>query len=57
MSVVWRYYLGIAVGCIVLVMCLLTKLPIFFFLFFAVWLFYALQRCPDCKKLFKRNRL
>jgi hypothetical protein len=29
MSIVWRYYLGIAVGFIVVAMWLLTRLPIF----------------------------
>jgi len=57
MSVVSRYYLGVAANWAVLVMWFLTKLPIFLFLFFPVWLFYALQACPDCNALFKKNRL
>jgi len=57
MSIVWRYYIGIAVGFIVVAMWLLTRLPVFLVLFFGVWLFYALLRCPNCKALFKRNRL
>jgi hypothetical protein len=35
----------------------LTKLPIFLIAVFGIWIFYALLRCPNCKALFKRNRL
>jgi hypothetical protein len=57
MSIVWRYYLGIVVGFLVVAMYALTKLPIFLILTLGIWLFYAFLRCPDCKTLFKRNRL
>jgi hypothetical protein len=57
MSVFWQYYLGIAVGWLVLMGYLLLKVPIFLVLLVGVWLFYTLLRCPDCKTLIKRNRL
>jgi len=55
-SVLWQYYLGIAVGALLIIAFLLTKAPIFLVLAFATWLFYALLRCPECKSLIKRNR-
>jgi len=57
MSVVFRYYLGILVGTLVVVMWFLTKLPVLLVLCIGIWLFYALQACPDCNKLFMKNRL
>ena len=57
MSVLWQYYLGIAVGTLVLIGFLLTKAPILLVPVLGVWLFYAFLRCPDCKTLIKRNRL
>ena len=57
MSIVWRYYLGILVGTLLLAFYSLTKLPILLVLAFGVWVFYALLRCPNCKTLYKKNRL
>jgi hypothetical protein len=57
MSIVWRYYLGIVVGALLMAMYALIRLPIFVVAMFGAWIFYALLRCPNCNALFKRNRL
>jgi len=56
MAVLWQYYLGIAVGTLVVIGYLITKVPILLVFMLGIWLFYALLRCPDCKTLVKRNR-
>jgi hypothetical protein len=57
MAVLWQYYLGIAVGTVVLVGFLITKAPILLIPVAGIWLYYAMLRCPSCKMFIKANRM
>jgi hypothetical protein len=56
MSTLARYYLGIAVGTVMLLAFLITKSPVFFVAVAAIWIYYATIRCPNCRTFVKRNR-
>ena len=57
MGVLWQYYLGIAVGAVLMVGYAIVKAPILLIAFVPLWFFYATLKCPGCKTPLKANRL
>ena len=56
MAVLWQYYLGIAMGTLMIAGFALAKAPIFLVFAAGIWLFYATLRCPDCRTFLRSNR-